>query len=231
MRRTTFLAAMILALALAGGCSKNYGQNDNLADFVSAYDMEAISPISDKHYLGDIYSDPDMKEQILPLWQALSDEEVQALMDRTRSNASLPDVQTERKVNIGGEAGYLGVAEAEFKGAGIKKYSIKLNNPSVYVMPLSILAGDILPKVYRDYPVLFKSGTTIYVVNKLLSVDSLEYTFYDSKDGKVDIGLDPDLVKKLTARIGADGTNVEQGVLTVTKPRFIGYRMAKVTPK
>jgi len=135
------------------------------------------------------------------------------------------NINKEFKLSL--EAAYVGVASGDLKVNGVRKYRVTVSSPIVYDYPLdTVLAYQVIPAIKRRFPDVSLQGK--YIVRSLLQVDGLEYEFFREDGGKINLSADQKLVQSLTAKLGTEWKVTREGKLTITQPRFIGYRFAHV---
>lgn len=187
-----------------------------------------IRPVRTGLNLGDVHNKANLQESSIPMSKVLVSADLKKLMNSNKQSINLPVEGEDGSYEITADAAYVGVAKATLEASGAKKFSVKAHNPVMYDAPFdATLSPQIIPAIQRKYPAVDLSGK--YIVRSLIMVDGLQYDFYKSNGGKIDLAADPELVKNLTAKFGATWKVSKTSSLIVTEPRFIGYRLAKVS--
>jgi hypothetical protein len=125
------------------------------------------------------------------------------------------------------EAAYIGIAKGDLEVTGARKYRVTVSTPVIHDSPFdSQLEPILIPAIKTKFPSVPLEGK--YIVRSLLEVSGMEYEFFSENGGKVNISADQKLVQSLTAKLGTEWKVTREGKLTITQPRYIGYRLARI---
>lgn len=218
IKSLSLLAISFMLIGCADPITKLLRSNGNYA---------LIRPATDGLHLGDVHNTPNLQNSSIPMDRVLQKSELKSLMAQNVRNVVLPTNSGTSSYTLGANVGYTGVAQGQLELRGAKKFSVTAYNPVVYDAPFdAVIIPEILPAIQRKYPNVDLTGK--YIVRSLLLVQGLEYEFYDSKGGKIDIAADKNLVDNLTANGNVAWEVTRNSKLAITTPMYIGYRLAKV---
>lgn len=189
-----------------------------------------VRPPSTGMHLGDVHRTTNLQEESIPMSDVMGERKLEEMMKKRSRQVALPTNSGSSSYDITAKAAYVGVAETELGLKGAKKFSVTVTNPVIYDAPFdSLLAPKIIPEIQKTFPRV--SLEDKFIVRSLLGVQGMEYEFFNDKGGKIDIAADKNLVKGLTAKLGGSWQVTKSSKLIINKPRFIGYRLARVTRK
>jgi hypothetical protein len=187
-----------------------------------------VRPVRTGLSLGDVHNKANLQESSIPMSRVLGANELTKLMGENMQSINLPIEGGQSSYGITADAAYVGVAKAALNASGAKKFSVKAHDAVIYDAPFdATLYPEIIPAIQKKYPRVNLSEK--YIIRSLIKVKGLEYEFYKDNGGKIDLSADPELVKELTAKFGATWKVSKNSSLIITEPRFIGYRLAKVS--
>lgn len=210
-------------MILLFGCA-----SDPLTQTLKKYGYASAMPLPATMYIGDTYETKGLRNPYMVMKDRLSDY-IQQVMETIKDDASIPDTSSESKFNIEAEADFIGEAKAELSAYGVSKFKVHFGGVVQYIISKTKFEDEIYPKIKNAY-----SGRDFdkkYVIVALLKVSTLEYEFYDKDGGKISIAPGSKIEKVLKAKLGAELSASKNNKLSVSSPRYIGYRMAQLNEK
>lgn len=211
------LLSMLLILS---GCA-----SDPLTQTLKKYGYAPIMPPVATMNIGDIYDTKGLRDPYVLMKDKLSDY-IQQIMETLKDDASIPDTSSEQLFNIIAEADIIGQAKPELSVYKIAKFKVHFGGVVQYIISKAKFEDEIYPKILETYP--NRNFDKKYVIVALLKVSSLEYEFYDSDGNKVTISPGSEIEKVLKAKLGSEWSASQNNTLSVSSPRYIGYRMAQL---
>ncbi len=208
---------------LLSGCA-----SDPLTQTLKKNGYAPVMPMPATMHIGDIYDTKGLRDPYVFMKDKLSDY-IQQIMETIKDDASIPDMLSEHQFNIGAEADIIGQAKVELSAYSITGFKVKFGGVVQYLISKTKFEDDVYLKTIETYP--NRDFDKKYVIVALLKVSTLEYEFYDKDGGKILVAQGSEIAKVLEAKIGAKWSASENGNLSISSPRFIGYRMALLTPK
>jgi len=186
-----------------------------------------VRPPSDGEYLGDVHRNKNLLAKSISMKDVMSPDALKQMMDSRAASVDIGSISGNKSFSLSAEAAYVGIAKGDLEIKGARKYSVSISNPLIYDSPFdSHLVPVLIPQIKNRFPDVNLEGK--YIVRSLLRVDGLEYQFFREDGGKINISADQQLVKNLTAKLGTEWKITNEGTLKITKPRYIGYRLARV---
>lgn len=210
-------------MILLFGCA-----SDPLTQTLKKYGYASTMPLPATMYIGDIYETKGLRNPYMVMKDKLSDY-IQQVMETIKDDASIPDTSSESKFNIETEADFIGEAKAELSAYGVSKFKVHFGGVVQYIISKTKFEDEIYPKIKNAYA--GKDFDKKYVIVALLKVSTLEYEFYDKDGGKISIAPGSKIEKVLKAKLGAELSASKNNKLSVSSPRYIGYRMAQLNEK
>ena len=219
------LSALALLPLIFTGCAT---KSDPVAKLLQSNGQFAIiRPPSDREYLGDVYRTKNLIQKSIAMRDVMSESDLDNMMAGRKEQVSIPSSSGNSSFKLSAEAAFVGVASGDLEVTGAKNYSVTVTDPVIYDSPLdSHLASVLVPSIKSKFPKVSLQGK--YIVRSLLQVGGLEYEFHNDHGGKINLGLDKKLLKNLTAKLGTEWKVTGDNKLVITKPRFIGYRLAQI---
>jgi len=222
-RRGMMTACSILTSIMVSGCA-----SDPVAKLLKSNGGFAIvKPPSAGETLGDVHRKKNLLEKSIAMKDVLNASDLQAMMASREAQVDIPSTSGTKSYTFTAEAAYVGVAKADLEAKGARKYRVAVSNPIVYDSAFdSHLAAVLIPAIQEKFPNV--SLQDKYIVRSLLQVGGLEYEFYKEDGGKINIAADKQLAEDLSAKLGTEWKITADTKLTITQPRFIGYRLARI---
>ena len=222
MKSHTFLTSGLMVLVFTG-CAR-----DQVADLMKSNGgFAAVRPPSASEYLGDVYQKANLIDSSISMKNVMNSNDLDTMMKDHAKAVTLPSSSGNSSFKISADASYVGIASATLEASGATNYSVNVSDPVIYDAPLDgYLAPVLIPSIQSRFPNVSLQGK--YIVRSLLQVGGLEYEFHRENGGKIDLSVDKNLVKNLTAKLGAEWKVTRDGKLAITQPRYIGYRLARI---
>jgi hypothetical protein len=223
MRTFLSIALPLIALSLFCSCAK-----DPVVQLLhSNGGFAAVHPPSSGELLGDVYRTTNLSEKSISMRDVMDEKSIEEMMKSRSEKVDIPSTSGTSVFNLTADAAYVGVAQADLELKGARKYHVSVSNPIVYDSPFdSHLIPVLISAIKNKFPNVPLEGR--YIVRSLLQVGGLEYEFSREDGTKIDLGLDRNLVKNLTAKLGGGWSITKDGKLSISEPRFIGYRLARI---
>jgi hypothetical protein len=213
-----------VAIALSfSGCA-----NDPVVELLKSNGgFAVVRPPSDGERLGDVHRNKNLLEKSISMKDVTDSASLHAMMLSRSQQVDIPSTSGSRTFSLSVDAAYVGIAKAEFEAKGVRKYRVSVSKPVVYDSPFdSHLSATLIPMIKSRFPDV--SLKNKFIVRSLLEVGGLEYEFLRDDGVKIDVSIDPQFIKNLTAKLGTEWKVTETGNLTISQPRFIGYRLARI---
>ena len=210
-------------ISLLFGCA-----SDPLTQTLKKYGYAPIMPLPATMYIGDIYETKGLRDPYVFMRDKLSDY-IQQIMETIKDDASIPDTSSEQQFNIGAEADFIGEAKAELSIYKIAKFKVHFGGVVQYIISKTKFEDEIYPKIVETYH--NRNFDKKYAIVALLKVSTLEYEFSDKDGGKISIAPGSEIEKVLKAKLGAEWSASKNNNLSISSPRYIGYRMAQLNEK
>lgn len=121
----------------------------------------------------------------------------------------------------------MGKAKVELETYGIRKFKVTFSGVHQYVVAKTRFEDEIYPMIKNKMP--NRNFDKKFVMVALLQVSSLEYEFFNEKGGKVEVKPGSEIEKVLRGKIGVEWSANQRDNLSINSPKFIGYRMARLT--
>ncbi len=222
-RKAVLAICSLATTAMVVGCA-----SDPVAQLLKTNGGFAIvRPPSAGDRLGDVHRKKSLSEKSIAMKDVMSDAALQAMMASRAEQVDIPSTSGTKSYAFTAEAAYVGVATADFEAKGARKYRVTVSRPIVYDSPFdSHLSAVLIPTIKSKFPNVALRDK--FIVRSLLEVGGLEYEFFKEDGGKINIAADKQLVENLSAKLGAEWKVTEDTKLTITQPRFIGYRLARI---
>lgn len=218
-----YIVVFAAITALLFGCA-----SDPLTQTLKKCGYAPVMPMPATMHIGDIYETKGLRDHYVLMREKLFDY-IEGIMDSAGDDASIPDTSSERQFNIGVEADIIGEAKAKLSVYRIAKFKVRFGGVVQYIISKVKFEDEIYRKIKEIYPI--RNFDKKYVILGLLKVSTLEYEFYDKDGGNVLITPGSKIEKILKAELGAEWSASKNGNLSISSPRFIGYRMARLTAK
>jgi hypothetical protein len=149
------------------------------------------------------------------------------LMTSLEDDASIPDESFEKTYKITVDADVVGKAKVELRAHGISKFKVSFKDVKQYQISRTRFDDELLPKILEKLG--GKSVDKKFAIVALLRLGELEYEFFNDTGGKVNITPGSEVEKVLKAKLGAEWSSNDSKNLSIKEPRFIGYRMARLS--
>jgi hypothetical protein len=186
-----------------------------------------VRPPSDGEYLGDVYRTKGLMEQSISMKDVMEPDALNKVMTAYLKRVDIESISGKKDFKLSLEAAYIGVAKGDLEISGAHKYRVTVSNPVIHDSPFDAqLVPILIPAIKSKFPNVPLEGK--YIVRSLLEVDGMEYEFFSENGGKINISADQNLVRNLTAKLGTEWKVTRDGKLTITRPRYIGYRLARI---
>lgn len=224
-QRLTLIAALVASAILGSGCA-----SDPLTKQFRKYGYAAAVPAPTTAYIGDIYEQANLRHNPDVQMQApgmFTPEELTAMMNRLRDSVVVPDSSGEKSFKVSFNADIVGKAKVELEAHNIAKFRVIFHDMHRYQISKFDFEKNLLPQIKAK--VAGRPLENKFTVVALLQVGALEYEFLNERGGKVAVEPGTALEKVLKARLGAEWSANEQRNLSITSPKFIGYRLARLT--
>lgn len=223
MNHLRFFLLPIAVVIGFDGCAK-----DPVAELLKSNGgFAVVRPPSNGEYLGDVHRSKNLVEKSISMKDVMDAESLKNMMNSRIEQVDIPSTSGNKDFELSLEAAYVGFAKGDLEITGARKYRVTVSKPVIYDSPFdSHLAPVLVPTIKRRFPDVSLQGK--YIVRSLLEVGGLEYEFFREDGGKINISADQKLVHNLTATLGNDWKVTREGKLTITQPRLIGYRLARV---
>jgi len=222
MSKNSYIVLMLL-ISLLFGCA-----SDPLTQTLKKYGYAPVMPAVSTMNIGDIYETKGLREPYVLMRDKLSDY-IQQVMETIKDDASIPDTSSERQFNIGADADFIGEAKTELSAYKIAKFKVRFGGVVQYIISKTKFEDEIYPKIVETYP--NRNFDKKYLIVALLKVSTMEYEFYDKDGGKISIAPGSEIEKVLQAKLGAEWSASQNNTLSISTPRYIGYRMAQLNEK
>lgn len=224
VKRLLVVSLAFVAIFLAG-CADPLTQKMNDLGFVP------LVPAPAKANLGDIYASVNIARDNNPylVMRDIDPAYATSLMKQKENEVTVPDFSTEKTYDLNVNANIVGKLTMELQAKNATKFSITFGGTKQYILDQLTWQRETLPAIRNKVPNGLQTDGK-FLVRGLLFVTSLEYTFYNSSNGKIDIKTDPSLSKAINAEIGGDWQITDQGTLKISpdSPRFIGYKIGLI---
>lgn len=222
---------VILVTMMLSGCA-----TDPLTKTLKDLGYAPAIPAPATQYIGDIYEEANLKGPYLLMKEYYPRKELGAMMKSYSDPVAIPDSSGERKFKVSATADIIGKVNVELSKNRITSFKVKFKGAHQYLISKTKFYTEISPKIRkiiqnitdRDNNKLFDLNNK-FAILALLQVESLEYEFYNDKDIKVSVRPGSQLEQVLKANIGADWSVNQKSNLSFSSPRFIGYRMGRLT--
>lgn len=211
-------------MILLFGCA-----SDPLTQTLKKYGYASTMPLPATMYIGDIYETKGLRNNPYMVMQDKLSDYIQQVMETIKDDASIPDTSSESKFNIEAEADIIGQAKAELSIYHIAKFKVRFGGVVQYIISKTKFEDEIYPKIRETYS--NRNFDKKYVIVALLKVSTMEYEFYDKDGSKISIAPGGEIEKVLKAKLGAEWSASQNNTLSVSSPRYIGYRMAQLNEK
>lgn len=221
--KTAILPILIVVAQLLTGCA-----SDPLAQMLKQNGgFGMVRPPSGEEWLGDVHPQKNLLITSISMNDVMGDGDLKEMMRTHAKPVSLSSSSGEKIYSLDVAAAYAGIAKAQLKGSLVRRYSVAVRNPVEYGSPLdSHLSAVLIPAIKKKFPSVPLQGK--FIVSGLLKVDGLEYEFYREDGGKIDLSVDPKLVANLTAALGSEWKVSDKTKLSISEPRFVGYRLVRI---
>jgi hypothetical protein len=183
-------------------------------------------PTPAQAHIGDIYSTTDFRRPYWLLRHNLTEKEIDGIMSKLQMSVAVPNSSGDSSWNISVSADVVSYVKADLEANGARKFKVSYSNVNEYVVPETFFEDVVFPKIEAQAPGRDFKGK--YAVIGLLEVGKLEYEFYNEKGGKIALVPGSELVKDLTAKLGAGWKVTNTNTLAFTQPHFLGYRMGRI---
>ena len=225
-----YICVVISAMLLAG-CA-----TDPLTKTLKDLGYAPAIPAPATQSIGDVYEKASLREPYLLLREYYPKKEVETLMNSYSDPVAIPDSSGERAYKVSASADIIGKVNVELSKNGVTSFKVKFNGAHQYLISKTKFYTEISPKIRkiiqdisdRDNSKLFDLNNK-FAILALLKVDGLEYEFYNNRGTKVSVRPGSQLEKIIKANIGADWSANQKSNLSFSSPRFIGYRMGRLT--
>lgn len=224
-------ACVMLVVIMLSGCA-----TDPLTRTLKDLGYVPAIPAPATQNIGDIYEQANLREPYLLMREYYPSKELEAMMKSYSDPVAIPDSSGERKFKVSAKADIIGKVNAELSRNGITSFKVKFNGAHQYLISKTKFYTDISPKIRKAIQnILDMDNTKLFDLNNkfailaLLQVDGLEYEFYNDRGTKVDVSPGSQLEQAIKANIGADWSVNQKSNLSFSSPRFIGYRMGRLT--
>ena len=222
MNKNSYIILMLL-ISLLFGCA-----SDPLTQTLKKYGYAPVMPAVATMNIGDIYDTKGLMDPYIFMRDNLSDY-IQQIMETIKDDASIPDTSSEQQFNIGAEADFIGEAKAELSIYKIDKFKVHFGGVVQYIISKTKFEDEIYPKIVETYH--NRNFDKKYLIVALLKVSTMEYEFSDKDGGKISIAPGSEIEKVLKAKLGAEWSASKNNNLSISSPRYIGYRMAQLNEK
>lgn len=222
---------LTISVMLLAGCA-----TDPLTKTLKGLGYAPAIPAPATQSIGDIYEKANLRDPYLLMREYYPREELKTMMESYSDPVAIPDSSGERKFKVSAAADIIGKVNVELSKNGITSFKVKFNGAHQYLISKTKFYTEISPKIRkviqdisdRDNNKLFDLNNK-FAILALLQVDGLEYEFYNDRGAKVSVRPGSRLEQVLKANIGADWSVNQRSNLSFSSPRFIGYRMGRLT--
>jgi hypothetical protein len=199
---------------------------DPLTKQLDSYGFAAIVPPNNGYNVGDVYLTADLQSPVVRLIDFETSDEIKKFTANIGSQAALANVSETQTYSVNANASVVGKATAELKANGATKFSVTFTGAYVLKMDAVEFNNDILPRINQMAHPPAIGGQ--YVIDGLLRIDSLEYTFYNDSGQQIDLSTNPGLVKQLQASLGFSSESTVTSTLKISAPTLIGYSLKHI---
>ena len=221
--KTGCIVIALGVIILLSGCA-----SDPLTQTLKKYEYAPIMPMPATMDIGDIYDAKGLRDPYVLMRDQLS-AYIQPVMEKIKDDASIPDTSSEHQFNIGAEADIIGQVKAELSIYHIAKFKVRFGGVVQYIISKTKFEDEIYPKIKETYS--NRNFDKKYVIVALLKVSNMEYEFYNKEGSKISIVPGREIEKVLKAKLGAEWSASKNNTLSVSSPRYIGFRMAQLNEK
>lgn len=222
---------LTISVMLLAGCA-----TDPLTKTLKDLGYAPAIPAPATQSIGDIYEKANLRDPYLLMREYYPREELKTMMESYSDPVAIPDSSGERRYKVSAAADIIGKVNVELSKNGITSFKVKFNGAHQYLISKTKFYTEISPKIRkimqdisdRDNNKLFDLNNK-FAILALLQVDGLEYEFYNDRGAKVSVRPGSQLEQVLKANIGADWLVNQKSNLSFSSPRFIGYRMGRLT--
>ncbi len=231
MKAAIKYTCVILVTMVLSGCA-----TDPLTKTLKDLGYAPAIPAPATQSIGDIYEQANLRDPYLLMREYYPREELETMMNSYSDPVAIPDSSGERRYKVSAQADIIGKVNAELSKNGITSFKVKFNGAHQYLISKTKFYTDISPKIRKviqnisdsDSNKLFDLNNK-FAILALLQVDGLEYEFYNDRGAKISVRPGSRLEQVIKSSIGADWSVNQKSNLSFSSPRFIGYRMGKLT--
>ncbi len=206
---------------LTAGCS------DPLTKTLANNKYVAAIPAPATLHLGNVYDTADLQTPFVLLRDIFTEADNKKLMTSLMDDVSIADEHGEKTFNVTFDADIVGKAKIELQAHKISKFKVAFKGVKQYMISRTRFDDDLFPKIRLKFP--GKSFDKKFAVVALLQIKELEYEFLNDNGGKVNVTPGSKIEKVLKAKLGIEWSANNSKNLSIKAPRFVGYRMARIS--